>query len=680
MRPVKSFYIGNYRPDWMSDGLIEQIRDRDYFYRKAKKTGDADMWNIAKYLRNITNTNIRHAKRDFILRELKDNENNAKKFWKLIQSVVPSNKSKNNNDILLKDGGAKLDRGEVATFINDYFINVGKLSPSHNSLPSTLDGHVPNNVSVDSIPCSIAVVSTQEVLRVVKSINVSKSSGLDNISSSVIKTAFELLKPEVTFMYNLCISSTQFPDSWKKALVVPIPKAGNPTKVQNYRPISLLPLPGKIMEKLMHHQLTNHLENGEFLAEEQHGFRKAHSTVHAVAQLTTHINKKLDVKLPTLAVFIDFKKAFDCVQHPVLLSKLKNMNLDDSVINWVRSYLTGRQQRVFANNSYSTYQAITQGVPQGSVLGPLFYIVYANDLSRIFKNSKFALYADDTVLYVSSKDIATSVRKLQEDLDALSAWCVDNGIMANTDKTKVMVFGSRNCLAELSTVNVELKFGQDILQTVTSYTYLGMTLDSQLNYNLHVKKVISSVTSKLIQFRRMRKFLTVKAVLMVYKGMLLPLLEYGDIFMTGTSVVNKKRLQILQNKGLRCALNRDIDISTNDLHAEANLLKLKFRREQHTLNFMYDQAQNTTNLKPKSKLSVKTRSANKVLLRTKCPRTEKLKKSLAYMGPKKWNDLPEYFHNAPSKTKFKSMVSDWVVHKAIRIASSSDTLEDTQPF
>ena len=370
MCPVKTFHIKNYRPDWMTEGLIEQIRDRDYFYKKAKRTGDIDMWNIAKYLRNLTNTNIRHSKRDFILHELRENENNANKFWKLIQYVVPSNKSKTNSDILLKDGNARLDREEVATFINDYFINVGKLSTNKDTLTSPPVRQVPQEVMEESTPCSMTEVSESEVYRVIRSINTSKSSGLEHISSYAIKIAFETLKPEVTFMYNLSINTAQFRNSWKKALVVPIPKKGNLTKVQSFRPISLLPLPGKIMEKLVHHQVVHHLEDNSLLAKEQHGFRKAHSTVHAIAQLTDHVNKKFDAKLPTLAVFIDFKKAFDCVQHPILLDKLGNMNLDKSVTNWVKSYLMERQQRVYANESYSPYQTITQGV-QGSVLGPL---------------------------------------------------------------------------------------------------------------------------------------------------------------------------------------------------------------------------------------------------------------------------------------------------------------------
>ena len=255
-----------------------------------------------------------------------------------------------------------------------------------------------------------------------------------------------------------------------------------------------------------------------------------------------------------------------------------------------------------------------------------------------------------TLLYISEKDINVSVEKLQEDINALSAWCLSNGIMANTDKTKVMVFGTKHNLASTNEADLGIRFGDVPLQIVKSYTYLGLTLDNQLNYNLHVNKIITSVTSKLNQFRRMRKFLTTKAAIMVYKGMLLPLIEYGYIFLTGTSVANKNRLQVLQNMCLRCAFNTDIDTNINDLHSDANLLHLKYRREQHLLNFMFDMAQIPSNQKPRSKSTVKTRSSNKLLLKIRRPRTERFKKSLAYLGPKRWNSLAADFHNTSCTT------------------------------
>ena len=388
MCPVKSFRIKNYRPEWMSDELIEQIKDRDYFYKKAKRTGDNDAWNIAKFLRNITNSNIRSAKKEFILSELKENENNMKKFWKVIRKVVPTNKSPSDQNILLKKDGERVEKSQVATYINDFFINVGKPSQSCNA-GGVLDGDdTLLNLDQDTsrIMTGFDRILEREVYGVVKEINVSKSSGISNVSSHILKETFLRLIPEMTFLFNLSLRNAIFPGQWKEALVIPIPKTGNLTNVQNYRPMSLLALPGKVLEKLVHKQISHHLESNALLTDKQHGFRKAHSTIHSVSQFVNYVNTNLDIGRPTLATFIDFRKAFDCVQHNILLEKLYKIGLSNDVIDWVRSYLLDRRQRVLANNVYSEYQTITQGVPQGSVLGPLFYILYANDLAELFEN------------------------------------------------------------------------------------------------------------------------------------------------------------------------------------------------------------------------------------------------------------------------------------------------------
>ena len=278
------------------------------------------------------------------------------------------------------------------------------------------------------------------------------------------------------------------------------------------------------------------------------------------------------------------------------------------------------------------------------------------------------MYADDTVLYISHPDYDTATKGLQEDLDALSRRCVQNGIQANTDKTKVMKFGSQNVLNRLPPLDI--KIGGTDIGEVTSYKYLGITLDAHLNYSLHITLVISSITAKLKLFRRMRSFLSTKAALLVYKGTLLPILEYGDIFMYAASVENRKRLQILQNKGLQCALGSGIETSTADLHIQANLLKLKYRREKHLLNFVYDIAQDVRNHKEKSTTNVQTRSANKTILRNKRPNTEKYKKSMRYVGVSKWNSLPETFHHVSSRAVYKSMVDSWISRKSKECADS----------
>ena len=345
MCPIRTFQIKNYRPEWITPELIEQIKDRDYFYRKAKCGGDEDMWNIAKHLRNTTNANIRQAKREFVLEELDGCRQDSRKFWHTIRSVVPSNKNK---DSSRQD--TKVGKNEVAHFINDFFINVGKVGDRDDGNVLNKDWYRSVNGDSDAVEgWKTEDFTVEEVLKLVKEINISKSSGLQDISSFVVKEVFTILAPQVTHMMNVSVRTATFPSVWKKGLVIPIPKGGNQTQVQNYRPISLLPLPGKLLEKLMHKHLMEFIEGESLITCYQHGFRKGHSCVHSVTQLTDYVAKKMDAGLPTLAAFVDFRKAFDCVQHQILLGKLARLGIHESVVRWFESYPTGRKQRVLAN-------------------------------------------------------------------------------------------------------------------------------------------------------------------------------------------------------------------------------------------------------------------------------------------------------------------------------------------
>ena len=224
----------------------------------------------------------------------------------------------------------------------------------------------------------------------------------------------------------------------------------------------------------------------------------------------------------------------------------------------------------------------------------------------------------------------------------------------NVDKTNIMVFGSQCIVNKLP--SFEIAVDTVPVKMVPNYRYLGITLDSQLNYNKQVQRTINRVALKLKQLRRMRSFLDIKAATLVYKNMILPILEYGDIFMVGTSAENRRKMQVLQNKGLRCALNKDTDTSIKELHAKANLSQLKHRRGVHLLTHMYDQAKHEKNLKVRKKGGVETRSQNKRLLKIKKPSTERFKKSLTYRGPKRWNALPSDMHQIITRGQFNNRV------------------------
>ena len=297
-------------------------------------------------------------------------------------------------------------------------------------------------------------------------------------------------------------------------------------------------------------------------------------------------------------------------------------------------------QRTLVNNHLSDYVPVNQGIPQGSVLGPLLYIIYSNDISEIIKNSGFTFYADDTVLYSKKKSLTQASIELQEDLNDLADWCTENEIYINLDKTKTMFFGSKVRINNLDLPEFSIK--NCPIERATTYTYLGLKLDEQLTLETHANVLVKRVSDKVYQLKKIRSFVTKKAALMIYKNMILPILEYGDIFIHSASQKIRKRLQILQNKALRCALSKDKLYDTEELHREAKLLKLKDRRHLHVMLHMFQLAQmpNFKLWKTHLPTGPRTRSSKKKLIATRRPTNERYRKCITYQGPKLWNSLP----------------------------------------
>ena len=683
MCPVRQYTIRNSKPPWLTNELIEQMKDRDYFYCKAKRTNNEDDWNIAKFHRNQVNFNIRKAKADFVKEQLRNNEGNSARFWRTIKQIMPTKKgAKNNNSkITLQDiPSGPSHKDELAEHMNTFFANIGKSTENtthpenaeHNppKIPDECDPH-PDNI-LDFSP-----VSNFEVE--LKRINISKSSGINLLSSKLLKDGFQAISDKLTYLFNFSIRVNIFPAQWKKALVIPIPKISNPKMKEDYRPISLLPLPGKLLEKLAHTQLTLFLEDNALLSDNQFGFRKQRSTVHAISTLLNQIYSNINRSVITAVVNIDFSKAFNCVQHSILLEKLKRLNLHDNIIKWIASYLEDREQRTLVNNTLSSFLPVNQGVPQGSVLGPLLYIIYSNDFADKIKNSGFAFYADDTVLFSKKKNLTQACADLQIDLDNLTDWCTQNKIYMNNSKTKSMFFGSKVKInsTELPTFQID---STDIVRAKT-YSYLGIKLDEQLSMETQASSLIKKVSNKIYQLTRIRSFITKRAALLIYKNMILAILEYGDIFLHSATQRIRSKLQKLQNKALRCALNKDRLTKSTVLHEEAKLLKLKDRRHIHILLHMYQLSQlpNFKLWKTYRASGVRTRSSKKKLLTSRRPTNEKYRKSITYQGPKLWNSLPGETQKLGTYHEFKKIVTSMFQEnlKQLQI-SRSQTQTQTQ--
>ena len=362
MCPLKRFKIAQEKEPWISNEILEKIKDKDRLLRRAKNRNTEQDWDIAKNCRNRTNYLIRQAKANFINENINNSQNSAKKFWQNIKDVLPNSKDIKTSKISLRDENLNFiqNNKEMADSLNMYFTNIGPSLATNMHDPWHYTGNLIESVLEDDFS-----IEMDDLIKLFQEIDITKSSAIEYLSSNILKDAFICLINQMTFLYNLSFNTGIFPDDWKMAQTTSLPKDGDLTQCNNYRPISLLPLPGKIAEKIAHNRPINYLEFNEILNKKQGGFRKNSSTINSISEFTHEMFSAINNRDISLATFIDFSKAFDTVNHKILINKLRHYGINGKNLSWVENYLLNRKQCTIVNGKSSDYLDVTYGVPQG---------------------------------------------------------------------------------------------------------------------------------------------------------------------------------------------------------------------------------------------------------------------------------------------------------------------------
>ena len=414
-------------------------------------------------------------------------------------------------------------------------------------------------------------------------------------------------------------------------------------------------MPGKILERMVHSQIVSHLDFMKILLPEQGGYRKSCSTLDTISKLTNNILRNRNVGKFTLAAFIDIKKAFDSVNYIILISKFKKAGIFGKNLDWITNYFVDRTQITKANNTLSGTAKLTCGVPQGSILGPLFFLIYINDVKIRDVKVKTLLYADDTVLYVAGNNLISLSNSLQSAMDDFVSWSSKNKLTLNESKTKLMLFASKRRAKNINIANVIINANGKRLSFVNTFKYLGVNLDCELNMNHHVKELKKALAFKSYLLARLKSFIPSDILLKIYKVYALPLFDYADVYYGGAGTEQLLELQRIQNRCLKYCLKLPKLTATDYVHQEASMPTLEKRRLYHTqlYGFKRSKLNSFIDVRP-----LPTRAADAPLLMYHLIHTASYERSIEVNVSQTWNKLPPIVRQTETLSEFKSLMKE----------------------
>ena len=586
MCPLKKIFVRKTQPPWFDNSISKLIKDRVVLSRLFRNTGDSEVLRELKIVRNKVTEAVRRAHDTYINISLSRNRNNPRKFWRIINSFYTSKEnSRYDGHFFDPDTGVVVPTDSISIFLNDYFANIGtKLNSLDDTITDDIEGMFPE---MSNFTFNFPMIDRFDILFLAKEIDVHKSSCIPSMRSDVCKYLFEILPDRIADLYNSSLTSGIYPTEWSLGYVNLIPKPGLLSSPSNWRPITQTNIFGKNLENLVQRALLRYFLEHGVLTDRQYGFLPGRSTHEAIFDLSRHIFSSINNKKLMGLLFLDISKAFDCILHGRLLKKLQLVGCSPDVISWFKSYLT-RTQIVTYNDIESTTSTVPTGIGQGTILGPLIFIFYMNDIVDHMMSVKISMYADDCVLYLSGNNWENIKGKIQDDLDCFEHWGLLNNLHLNVKKTKMLVVGPTVKLKKLHDISPLCVYGNNI-DFVKQYNYLGVILDSEMNmrhFFNHVKKLVHSI---LFVFRKIRSFLSEHAAIMLYKHMILPFMEYAGFMLLSCNIDDRKELQRWQNDALRlCTLCRLSDrIRIPDLHARCKIISLEQRRRIQLLLLMY---------------------------------------------------------------------------------------------
>ena len=488
----------------------------------------------------------------------------------------------------------------------------------------------------------------------VRDLNPRKATTHKNVPPKILKLNSDICVEPLTQIFNDCIENSSFPDELKCTDVTSLPKNGPSNSRTNFRPISVLPTVSKLFERIMDKQIVAYIT--PFLSSLLCGFRKGYNAQHALVRLLEKFKISLDEGGKAGAVLMDLSKAFDCIRHDLLIAKLHAYGFSRKALTLINNYLTNRQQRVKVNGSFSSWKSVIRGVPQGSVLGPLLFNIYINDLLLFIQDSDICNYADDTTIYTCNKNLDNIVHKLENDCTIALKWFADNFMKLNADKCHLLVLGQRcddPVTVRIGSANVVNSYEEKLL---------GVQIDSKLSFENHVSKLCQKASNKLYALARISPYMDHRKLRALMRAFITSQFQYCPLIWMFHSRQLNKKINKIQERALRI-IYKDAESTYSELLEKDCAVTIHTKNLQLLMTEMY---KTRNDLNPSFMQEIFCENESHYNLRNNVefvqPRVRSVgngTESIRFKGPQLWQMLPQTIRNSGSLAQFKANIKNW---------------------
>ena len=637
----------NQKP-WITQGLIKSISKKRSLFVKIKKLklkhkNIDETYKMYKYYNDTINKLKKKCKRDYYQEYFNKNCSNSKKVWSGINKLLNRGRKKQGT-IFLEENGLISDPYKVANKFNDFYCNVAeklcdKIPQVNNKYQDYLKNPNKNKLTLKE-------TTPDEIVKIINDLDGKKSGDIYNISPDLVKLNSQIIAQILTIIFNKSVQEGCFPTAMKKAKIIPIYKGESVLSVGNYRPISLLPIFSKIFERLIYNRLIDFITENNVLSKLQFGFQKNKSTEQAVTSIVSSLDNARSKGLSSYCIFLDFAKAFDTVNHEILLSKLDHYGVSGISNSLFRSYLTNRTQQTEINGCLSDIGVIKHGVPQGSVLGPLLFLLYINDISESSEILKFFLFADDTTVYFSDKTNDGTEDLLNRELAKVSTWLAANKLSLNVKKSNFLHFHHGRCKKP----SLKLKLNGTDVEEKTVTKYLGVLIDNKLSWKHHIEHVKVKLSKGNGMISKIRYFVNNTCLLNLFYSFVQSHINYNLINWSSTypSYINPIDLKV--KAAVRLISFKNKYEHTKPLFLQHGILPFTDLIKYKKANLLW-KIRNGYIQTPLSDVFVRN-SYNTLRFNLPAVKCDSDKNKISFSCIKYWNSIPLYIRNASTLNSF----------------------------